>query len=133
MTPGRPLTQFLGLILSGMVLLGQVTTFVHLASVRHVTCAEHGELVHASDDVVRVGAAQVDRPGVRTLASSGEQHGHDHCLNCALRRETLTVPLSAQARVDATLSQLVLSANIEVRAHSSWALLQAAPKTSPPA
>ncbi len=132
MSTRRTTTQLAGLLLSGLVLSGQAATFAHLALVRHVTCAEHGELVHASDESVRRPPTQAGAT-VDAFASTVDHHRHDHCLVCIFRRETSSglVPVLQSAGLWRGVESAAAARPAVVGA--AVARYRLAPKTSPPA
>jgi hypothetical protein len=104
----------------------------HEASVRHVRCAEHGELTH----VVVSGAADAHRAGAAhpslDRGDAGTPAGHEHCdftfvvqgsaHTPAIRTTVRTLPPSVVATAPA----------LALPAPGRAFLLASAPKTSPP-
>lgn len=115
-----------------LAVAGQVAGFAHLAVVRHVTCAEHGELIelgHASPAAV---AIQPQANVVIAAAALGETHGHDHCLIAPMRRDRAALGGGATLDgrhfdADATCGH-VSSRDIA----PAIAIIRLAPKNSPP-
>lgn len=128
-------------VLSAATLVAQLSALVHLGLVRHVICAEHGELIHADDvDHSPATPAQAVSPATtaRTTSASGRHegsayHGHEHCLMAAHRRER-AVPsnngwfsfVSEPPPSDTTESSAVPRP-------APVAIYRLAPKSSPPA
>src|SRR5579871_4707439 len=76
MSKGRALLRLLFALCTAALLLGDVFRGFHLLQVRHVVCAEHGELVDADDATSSAGAAS---DGTEALPGNGDAHHHDHC------------------------------------------------------
>jgi hypothetical protein len=119
--------------LATLALAGQVTSFAHLVLVRHVTCAEHGELV----EIGKEGAIPKAPPPKRTTSFAGadstaDGHGHDHCLIAPMRRDRIA------ARAPGSLDSFHIDAygTIGVIAEDEVAppiaVILLAPKNSPP-
>lgn len=128
----RHLSVWVGLL----CLLGQVSSSLHMLLVRHVRCAEHGELVHAEEHQngahAAVHAAGV--PGGPSLrASEGDgDHGHDHCLVWSDRRKLALLPAAIPAPRVPIEGEAPFSLRPVASVHR-LRLYAYAPKTSPPA
>jgi hypothetical protein len=119
--------------LATVALAGQVTSFAHLVLVRHVTCAEHGELVELGKEHAIPKAPPPKRPSSFVSAeSTADGHGHDHCLIAPMRRDRIVAgaPSSLDSfHVDAYGTVGVVAVD-EVAPPIAVILL--APKNSPP-
>ena len=110
------------------VLAAQIGGLAHLAFVKHVECAEHGEMVE-----VRAGSTIDHQDPVAAFhTDSAPAHGHDHCGIATLRRErtqshSVPVAVAPQPRTD-------LGRTLEraIAPPPSIAILDLAPKNSPP-
>jgi hypothetical protein len=127
-----------GLLLAWLSLCGQLGGYAHLAFTRHVTCLEHGELVHVGEprltsEATPLVTSEATPRQARLAAAPAAEHGHDHCLTAALRRERPAPSSAAPMLVSAPATPLVLSRAASLAPPSPIALLSAAPKTSPPA
>ena len=108
----------------------QVATFVHLGTVRHTTCPEHGELVEAGP------APHVETPApahsvAPAAPAAPERHDHDHCLfACHLRQgaERATAVVASVLPLDRAATACAPSA----APRAGPAPLSVAPKQSPP-
>ena len=125
-----------GLVLASLLLAGQVGTLAHLVAVRHVTCPEHGESIHAAtppaETATTAVAAVSHGPAVQSIALAAE-HGHDHCLIVAERRSRSAL---LRASVAASPLPIAVAARPPVALAGRPALLaiyRLAPKNSPPA
>lgn len=77
-------------MLTVVALAGQVSSFAHLALVRHVTCAEHGDLIEVGRERAIVAtAAPRQAPAAFSAAAKSDAHGHEHCLIAPMRRDRL--------------------------------------------
>ena len=108
----------------GLVLAVQIGGAAHEASVRHVTCAQHGEMLEVPDaDPVPAGETRLVRAG-----SGG---GHDHCaVVSALRQHGVTSSTATIATVTVMIAEA--PAMVIATRHADHALYRLAPKTSPP-
>jgi len=116
-----------------LCLAAQVLGFAHLALVRHATCLEHAEIVHAP--AAKASHALPAAPHARVDGEPAEESGHDdHCLVVASRRRE-----SAALEDGLQISTITLTAATPLRrapAETPAApvpLLALAPKGSPPA
>ena len=124
------MARWMTLGLAVLWLATQLSVFAHLALVPHVTCLEHGELVDAG---AQVAAAQaVERDVVAAQAVVVPEHAHDHCLLTAMRRVSARL-----IRHSVTLEPILAVEPGTQPAHEQLlapviALLDVAPKSSPP-
>jgi len=120
-------------ILATVALVGQLTSFAHLVLVRHVTCAEHGELVELGHERTTAKSARQGQPSaVVSAVSDSDGHGHDHCLIAPMRRDRVAAGTPASfdsAHIDAYGTIGVVVAD-EIA--PPIALILLAPKNSPP-
>ncbi len=125
----RSLTSMLVLL----VLAAQICSVAHLAAVRHVRCAEHGELMEVAGDVSAAGLSESPKNSSTALQRDVVAlHGHDHCALAAFASQR--VGNSAAGSV-ATSGAFVLPAILPTQRHAprrSLAILRFAPKSSPP-
>lgn len=135
------------LAVASLCLLAQAFALVHLFAVRHVRCAEHGDMVHVEPGHAAHGAAAGERVSPpadlreaalsehQVLRASGlaiEAHQDDHCMALSERRDLRTLEVKA-----------VVSAPPELLGELTFvsqapplvarALYRLAPKISPPA
>ena len=118
--------------LAVVALAGQLSSFAHLVLVRHVTCAEHGDLIEVGRE--RAITTTVSRQAVTAVgaASAEETHGHEHCLIAPMRRDRLALGSGAvhdSAHIDAYGTIGVARAQAIAPA---IAVIVLAPKNSPP-
>ncbi|HEX3867107.1 MAG TPA: hypothetical protein VHV78_10150 [Gemmatimonadaceae bacterium] len=120
-------------ILAVVALAGQLASFAHLVLVRHVTCAEHGELVEIGRDQSTV-AVRSQRPAASTVgdASQTETHGHEHCLLAPMRRDRLAASATAAFDVARFDTDPTISRAPDVAVSPAVAVIVFAPKNSPP-
>ena len=121
--------------LAVVCLAGQLSSVAHLVQVGHVTCAEHGELVHAEESAPDIGrptpASDATLPSYAPESAAPPAHGHDHCLVAGLRRDVCLVQESGPASVAQDEGRTVTPA-CDVARGASFALFRLAPKNSPP-
>jgi len=110
----------------------QLGSVAHLAFIRHVECADHGEMVEVRDDGGPTTASR-DTSTTELRQDGAQSHGHDHCVIAMLRRErTQTSP--APATVGSLQpSDLGTSLVRAIAPPPSIDILDLAPKNSPPA
>lgn len=119
----------LGLALAAM--LAQVGSYAHLAATRHVTCAEHGELVDAGHLAAPTGAA-VDRAESRYIAVERDAtHGHEHCA-VAPHRRARAIHEVVRSAVAAVAPARIGRSAVDVAPPRAIDLIRLAPKGSPP-
>lgn len=129
MTQGRALMRVLFALCTAALLLGDVFRGFHLLQVRHVVCAEHGELVDA-ENVATTSHAASGR--TEALPGNGDAHHHDHCgIAAAPARTAHLAVASAAPSVRPPSSRLFVPKSF-VRVALSRAVLSYAPKQSPP-
>jgi hypothetical protein len=123
-------------VLAAICVVGQLSSVAHLVQVGHVTCAEHGELVHAEerapDPALSSPASDAALPAVAPVSAPPPAHGHEHCLVAGLRRDSCVVQESEVAAVAAGERQVVRLEWAAARV-APFALFRLAPKNSPPA
>ena len=119
----------LGLALAAMLL--QIGSYAHLAARRHVTCAEHGELVEAGQ--APSAAATADRAESRHVVVAGAAtHSHEHCALAPQRRDRATHEI-VRTSVTAGAHAYVARVLTDVGPRRAIDLILLAPKNSPPA
>jgi hypothetical protein len=107
--------------------LGQINASVHEIAVRHVVCAEHGELAHAGQSN---GPASPDN-GSPAVQNDRSVSSHEHCPLPGILGRQATLPTAQQG--PALVVQLAISPADSGRSVAPGTrLLLSAPKTSPP-
>ncbi len=118
------------LALTLLFAVGQLAGFAHLVLVPHVTCPEHGELMHA--EAAPAAPTLAGGPARAWLNRGARAHGHDHCLAFSSRREdVLAAAGPAAPEVQAPAPHSAPPARTPFA--PPLALLRLAPKGSPPA
>ncbi len=129
---GSDAARFAASALALLFLYGQVASYAHLANVRHVRCADHGELIDLHGDQVEAAPADASA-GPRLIASHDcTSHRHEHCAIAAQRRESSA---GAEHHEVATVAPRAVAREFTAspdRPHTPLALYRLAPKTSPP-
>jgi hypothetical protein len=127
------MTRGFAAALAIFALAGQVASFAHLVLVRHVTCAEHGEMIEVGHGHAAVATAPHRRAVTAVSEAAGaEAHGHEHCLLTPMRRDRLAAgaPVAFDSvHIDAYGTIGVVGTD-EVA--PPIALIVLAPKNSPP-
>jgi hypothetical protein len=122
----------LSFVVACLCLAVQALSVAHHAVVRHATCLEHGELVHAgaSYGPVDDGAAASGTGARLDATPPAASDEHEHCLACAARKA------GAAGRAVASLPPPSGKAASETAPLGVpcifWSLFRLAPKTSPP-
>lgn len=135
----RSRLQVLTWLSTTLFVVGQLAFALHLATVPHSYCAEHGEVSHAArgegTDWHRLqGAAPVGVSAVTGAPdTAASAHTHRHCRVCESQRKRLTGPASRYFTMLAIPSRLVGTRPSAQIAPPRATLLSRAPKTSPPA
>jgi hypothetical protein len=125
----NPLRVALAFVVAALCPTVQIAASLHEAVVRHVVCAEHGELTHVSavEATLPEGTAQDAVPSATGDHSSSE---HEHCLQVGMVRNVRPQPALTASRAPE-----VLTRGLGEPAHyvaPGTRLLLCAPKTSPP-
>jgi hypothetical protein len=133
----------LRLAVASLCLMAQVSALVHLFAVRHVRCAEHGEMVHVDREPreqAAVAAREQATQGleealaqdvVRPTGLAIEAHQDDHCMALSERRDLRTYDVQPIVSTPQTLAELTYF--YRAPAIVARALYRLAPKISPPA
>jgi hypothetical protein len=128
--------SLLGVILCVVAWAGEITAGAHETGVRHVRCAEHGELTHparrGAEDAADVTSAS-NGPAV-TGDRAPAAAGHDHCALAVLVAQAVG-PVRSQSGVAACIAEsgpAMCTERADVRLLAGERLLALAPKTSPP-
>ena len=130
-----PARRAIALAVAGLCLGGQLASFAHLLAVRHVTCPEHGEIIHR-DAVASRSSSWRDRAAehssLHASRSAAARDGHDACLVWAHRHERADIQRAgASVRVEASTN--AVERNVRAVPALPAPLLLLAPKSSPPA
>ncbi|MDB4966915.1 MAG: hypothetical protein JWN44_2604 [Myxococcales bacterium] len=131
--PGHRATRGIAALLAVVAVAGQISSFAHLVLVRHVTCAEHGDLVEVGHERTLVAASsRRQAPTAIATATLDEIHRHEHCLIAPMRRDRLAAGTAASrdsAHIDAygTIGVVVDGGVVP-----PIAIIILAPKNSPP-
>ena len=126
----RALATALAVLLLG----GQALSALHEIIVPHEVCAEHGERVHGSSHAVASISKHAQPANSISTSDTPEAHEHDHCTVVIRRVEQLAAPGDHSTfliAIDSTLASKIGKPRAP-RAVGP-ALLQLAPKQSPPA
>ena len=126
---GNRMARCLAASLAVVTLAAQLLSIAHMATVTHVTCAEHGESVELSSAPT---GDEHHHAGSCLRQDAADSAHHDHCFIASFRRERSTVTshpaTPGGSGTEALQSSLVVSTT--VRAPIPIILL--APKNSPP-
>ena len=114
-----------GLVALAACLAWQLAGAVHTATVRHVTCVEHGALV----EIAASSAPVYDTHGT-TWSSSVEEGHHAHCDSAAAAATRIELPVRSYLLV---ARAQVLTSAVRSAVTAPIPLLALAPKSSPPA
>ena len=129
MSKGRAPLQLLFALCTAALLLGDVFRGFHLLHVRHVLCAEHGELVDAESGM---SAASTTSERTEALPGGSDAHHHDHCGIAAAPARTSHLAIASAAPSLRPLSGHRFVPKSFVRPAQGRAVLSYAPKQSPP-
>jgi hypothetical protein len=128
---------FLSGLLVVLCLLGEASSWLHLVIVRHVVCADHGQLVDVAagtEHALELTTPREPREGdgvERSDAFGVAAHGDHHCEFLATLRTRVPVP-SAGVEPIPRVSEPLPAPAPALSAGSSFPLLLLAPKASPP-
>lgn len=120
------------LLLAVLLCAGQLAGLVHSLVVRHVRCAEHGEMVHSGEGAQLLSVAGIPE-GASYAASAGSPSGeaHDHCAFWVHPREQSSLR-SAHCPVAPPFSAQPSGSEHRAATGPQVELLHLAPKSSPP-
>ena len=128
-----------GMHVTSLFLLAvQLLSLGHLLLVRHVTCPEHGDILHASRPYEALPARlAVDedashRQSVAGTAAQAESV-HDHCLVCTNTHERFAPLPPASQRVASVEATVPTPPSAETGPFAPVDLILLSPKSSPPA
>lgn len=133
----------LRLAVASLCLVAQAFALVHLFAVRHVRCAEHGEMVHVDREAHEPLALSPREPAtqdleaalaqdvVRPTGLAIEAHQDDHCMALSERRDLRTYEVQPIVSTPQALRELTY--DYRAPAIVARALYRLAPKISPPA
>jgi len=130
-------TRVTSAALALLCLAAQLSSLAHLALVRHVTCAEHGEAVDAPESQ-QPGANAWNfkqQPAHGATASSGDRpelQSHEHCALAENRNAWALVVPEAISVSSVARSTAIAPPHVHIGSLSPSALCLLAPKTSPP-
>lgn len=120
--------------LASIAAFGQLFSVAHLLLVPHRVCAEHGELVHLDAGPTAIRHAEQDTASsYRSTGSADSGDTRDHCFVSAIRKETLVVRGAPGSLLPLRMSYGVVASGHEIALPPAVAILQLAPKNSPPA
>jgi hypothetical protein len=129
-TPTRRRTSLVAI--AALCLAMQAFAVAHFGVVRHVRCAEHGEMVELDENVGRVAASTPSKSALPVMDSSQrsvESH-HDHCVVAAERRALCSTDLAV---ITARPACLVVAPQPQlIVVGPTRPLYRLAPKISPP-
>jgi hypothetical protein len=115
-----------------VLLLAQVVALAHLVLVEHRTCAQHGETIHAAPAPARTEPGPANAVAVQSVNPTAADD-HDHCLCMAPGRERFALLAPSHDGWGACPPAATCQIPIAVGPAPSIALLDLAPKGSPPA
>ena len=117
-----------GLLLAGLLLLGQAAGLAHLLFGTHVTCPEHGDLIHPREGLA---AARVAGSAWYPLpAAVGSEHG-EHCASALHQDDRSTPAAPVASAAPATPRALPCPGDLAADVVPT-PRFRLAPKTSPP-
>jgi hypothetical protein len=108
---------------------GQFFALSHEISVRHVRCAEHGELTHVATAAGSPAAAPAE--DIARTEEAASATAHDHC-TLAVTLQASVGPLSRQSAGSSLPPPVPFLPPGEAPSRDRAFLLASAPKTSPP-
>jgi hypothetical protein len=123
-------------MLIALCLFAEASSWLHLVIVRHVVCADHGQLVEVSEGTEHAlhpssTREPSDEAGVEQGDAVSPAHRDHHCGFLAALRTREPVPAATVAPVQAALEQVPAPAPTFVALRASLLILLA-PKASPP-
>lgn len=129
--PGMSATSY-------FLLAAQLLSLGHLLVVSHVTCPEHGDVIHSGQPRELLSARPIVDEGLSSLrsiaaAAPRAENGHDHCLICTITHERFALlPPANHCMASIELAVPFVSPS-DAGPFAPVALIVFAPKNSPPA
>ncbi len=132
--------RWTALALAALCAGGQLAGVAHYVLVEHVTCPEHGELIHVEDRsegnpvASHTEATSLPETSVFTAGRQGEPSSpsHDACVVSAHRRERFVTGASSLSVLVVHAESTLAAPALESRALHGIPLFLLAPKNSPP-
>jgi hypothetical protein len=126
---------------SVLLLAAQLVSVGHLLLVSHVTCPEHGDLIHAgqgheaSHGQRAAGQDALGRPSRPSIEgeSPRAENVHDHCLICTSTHERFALIPPASLRLASIEVSILRPASSHAGPFAPVDLIVLSPKNSPPA
>jgi hypothetical protein len=136
----HPLFRCFLVCVAAVSLVAQLSSSIHLFLVPHVSCPEHGELIHESQHTGSSAAHTEERssaggaqfPAVQGVPERDGAHDHDHCFAATDRRDGLCVASCAWSVAGGPPSSATSPFRASTLGSPAIALLLLAPKNSPP-
>jgi hypothetical protein len=125
-------------VISLLLLAVQLMSVGHQLLVRHVTCPEHGGIIHggrareASHRQLEVEEVALGRRSVESAAPWADS-GHDHCLICTITHERFALFPPASQRLASIAVAVSLAPSSDAGSFAPVDLIALSPKNSPPA
>jgi hypothetical protein len=113
-----------------------LSSFAHLLVVRHVTCLEHGEIIHGVEAQAKTPTrrrAEIGHSSLEVPVTASAAHRHEQCLVWAHRRERANLERASFSLPVETPPRIALDFDSVDPRPSSAAIFLLAPKNSPPA
>jgi hypothetical protein len=128
-------------VISFLLLTVQLMSMGHQLLVRHVTCPEHGDVIHggqvheASHGQSEAGKDALGRPARPSIEGSATRSdsGHDHCLVCTITHERFALFPPVSQRLASVEVVVLLSPSSQAGPFALVDLIAISPKNSPPA
>jgi hypothetical protein len=118
----------LAFALAALCPAGQLAASLHEGMVRHVICADHGELTHVTSTAAAPSSSTApDAPGIEADTSSSE---HEHCPQVGMLSRARPQPVRTVSAAPEVLARALGEPARYVAPGTR--LLLCAPKTSPP-
>jgi hypothetical protein len=117
-----------------VTLIAQIGSVAHFAFVKHVECADHGEMIDVAPDADELRPPAVtDGSSDAVRADRAKAHGHEHCAVAAFRRTRAETRSTESSSSPVAIDRARRAAPTEREPLPSIAILDFAPKGSPPA
>ena len=123
-------SRAMAVVASLVAVLGQFFALYHEISIRHVRCAEHGELTEVATAHGWSAGNAADLSVLRAEQAQAAE-GHDHCSTACVLKTGAKSPVTRISVLPAAPLGKLLPVGV-APARNRALLLAAAPKTSPP-
>lgn len=122
---------------SYLLLAAQILSLAHLLVVRHVTCPEHGDVMHSGQPRETLSARPIVRDGLASRPATADEapqaeSGHDHCLVCSITQERFALSPTVSTGAESNALPIPFASRPGTGPFAPVPVIALSPKNSPP-